>query len=85
MRSGKEAGNQREDFSEVLDDHADRKREQRRNNRRFYGRFLLLNVIALFAGMIVQFFGKALGFGGFLFGAILLLLGFSFAQIQKKL
>ena len=83
--SQKQAGEKRYDPAEVFDDHSDRESNKRRNNRRLYGRFILLDVIAIFAGMILCSFGKALGFGGFLFGAILLLLGVSFTLILKKL
>ena len=81
MRSGKEAGNQREDLAEMIGDHAQKKREK----RNYYRNFLLLNMTAFLSGVILEFFRKSLGFGGFLFGAILLLLGFSFAQIIEKL
>ena len=81
MISGKEAGNQRDDLAEMIGDQAQKKREK----RNYYRNFLLLNMTAFLSGMILEFFRKLLGFGGFLFGAILLLLGFSFAQIIEKL
>lgn len=77
MKSPQERGAQGDKLREIRHEQAKQKRDQRHD----YRNFILRCVVTFFCGAIVGAFGKALGFGGFLYGVFLFALGFCFAKL----
>lgn len=71
----KPSKNRCNDADPVFGNYTEREGDTRTNYRRYYRNLILRSVITFFAGTILMAFFEALGLGGLLFGAALLLLG----------
>ncbi len=78
----KPSGNERDQSRKVFRDKAQYKASDSPNYRRLYRNTILRTVIMFFAGMILMSFLEMLGFGGFLFCAVLFFLGGAFFRLD---